>query len=47
MLSELKITALEKERKETKSHYKAALNDYVNTYFGHPLEKLHVSICMH
>lgn len=42
MLSSLKISCLESERKEAKLRYNNALQEYVNLYFRRPLEKLNV-----
>lgn len=43
LLSQLKISVLEMQRKEAKQKYSEALNAYVTLYFGRPLEKLNVS----
>lgn len=40
LLSQLKISALDDERKEAKKNYTEALSKYVTLYFGRPLEKL-------
>ena len=42
LLSQLKITVLEAEKKEAKQKYQEALQSYVTQYFGRPLEKLNV-----
>lgn len=42
LLSQLKITVLEAEKKEAKQKYQDALQSYVIQYFGRPLEKLNV-----
>lgn len=42
LLSQLKITVLETEKKEAKQKYQEALQSYVILYFGRPLEKLNV-----
>ncbi|XP_063242626.1 exocyst complex component 1 [Bacillus rossius redtenbacheri] len=42
VLSQLKIPALEKWRKEAKQKYSEALKAYVTQYFGRPLEKLNL-----
>lgn len=44
LLSQLKISVLDGQRKEAKQKYNEALNAYVTRYFGRPLEKLNVSI---
>ncbi len=44
LLSQLKITVLEAEKKEAKQKYQDALQSYVIQYFGRPLEKLNVMI---
>lgn len=43
LLSQLKISVLDHERKEAKQKYQDALRAYVTQYFGRPLEKLNVS----
>lgn len=43
LLSQLKISVLDTQRKEAKQKYSEALNAYVTLYFGRPLEKLNVS----
>lgn len=43
LLSQLKISVLDLERKEAKQKYQDALRAYVTQYFGRPLEKLNVS----
>ncbi|XP_023247474.1 exocyst complex component 1 isoform X2 [Copidosoma floridanum] len=40
LLSQLKISVLDHERKEAKQKYQDALRAYVTRYFGRPLEKL-------
>ncbi|CAH1176958.1 unnamed protein product [Phaedon cochleariae] len=40
LLSQLKISALDSQRKEAKQKYNDALQAYVTLYFGRPLEKL-------
>ncbi|ENN72139.1 hypothetical protein D910_08454 [Dendroctonus ponderosae] len=40
LLSQLKISVLDVQRKETKQRYNDALQAYVTLYFGRPLEKL-------
>ncbi|XP_031788398.1 exocyst complex component 1 isoform X2 [Nasonia vitripennis] len=40
LLSQLKISVLDHERKEAKQKYQEALKAYVTRYFGRPLEKL-------
>lgn len=42
LLSQLKISVLDAERKEAKHKYQDALKAYVIRYFGRPLEKLNV-----
>ena len=42
LLSQMKIAALEGQRKEIKAKYNDALKAYVTQYFGRPLEKLNV-----
>lgn len=42
LLSQLKITVLDNERKEAKQKYQDALKSYVIQYFGRPLEKLNL-----
>lgn len=42
VLSQLKITVLDHERKEAKQKYQDALKAYVIQYFGRPLEKLNL-----
>lgn len=42
LLSQLKISVLDHERKEAKQKYQDALKAYVIQYFGRPLEKLNV-----
>ena len=44
LLSQLKISVLDHERKEAKQKYQEALKAYVTRYFGRPLEKLNVNI---
>lgn len=44
LLSQLKISVLEAERKEAKQRYQEALQSYVIQYFGRPLEKLNVKL---
>lgn len=44
LLSQLKISVLESEKKEAKQRYQEALQSYVILYFGRPLEKLNVTI---
>ena len=44
LLSTLKISVLDQERKEAKQKYLDALRAYVTQYFGRPLEKLNVNI---
>jgi hypothetical protein len=44
VLSQVKISALEAERKKAKELYNDALHRYVVEHFGQPLEKLNVSI---
>ena len=41
-LCELKIATLEEHRKGVKAKYQAALEEYVFTFMGKPLEKLQV-----
>lgn len=43
LLSQLKISVLDNERKSAKQKYQDALKAYVTRYFGRPLEKLNVS----
>lgn len=43
LLSQLKISVLDSQRKEVKQRYNDALAAYVTQYFGRPLEKLNVS----
>lgn len=43
LLSQLKISVLDAEKKEAKQKYQEALQSYVILYFGRPLEKLNVS----
>ena len=43
LLSQLKISVLEPEKKEAKQRYQDALQSYVIHYFGRPLDKLNVS----
>lgn len=45
LLSQLKISVLENEKKEAKQRYQEALQSYVIQYFGRPLEKLNVCDC--
>lgn len=42
LLSQLKITVLDPQRKEAKQKYNDALKGYVTQYFGRPLEKLNI-----
>ncbi|CAL7945779.1 unnamed protein product [Xylocopa violacea] len=42
LLSQLKISVLDHERKEAKQKYQEALYAYVTQYFGRPLEKLNL-----
>lgn len=42
LLSQLKISVLDHERKEVKQKYQDALRAYVTQYFGRPLEKLNL-----
>ncbi|XP_076297981.1 exocyst complex component Sec3 [Lasioglossum baleicum] len=42
LLSQLKISVLDHERKEAKQKYHDALKAYVTQYFGRPLEKLNL-----
>lgn len=42
LLSQLKISVLDHERKEAKQKYQDALRAYVTQYFGRPLEKLNL-----
>lgn len=42
LLSQLKISVLDSQRKEVKQKYNDALQAYVTLYFGRPLEKLNV-----
>jgi hypothetical protein len=42
LLSQLKISVLDAQRKEAKQKYNDALQGYVTLYFGRPLEKLNV-----
>nr|CAD7576460.1 unnamed protein product [Timema californicum] len=42
LLSQLKISVLEKLRKDAKQKYSEALKAYVTQYFGRPLEKLNL-----
>uniref|UniRef100_A0A0V0G9U3 Putative exocyst protein sec3 n=1 Tax=Triatoma dimidiata TaxID=72491 RepID=A0A0V0G9U3_TRIDM len=42
LLSQLKITVLDTQRKEAKQKYNEALRAYVTRYFGRPLEKLNL-----
>ncbi|XP_011298132.1 exocyst complex component 1 [Fopius arisanus] len=42
LLSQLKISVLDQERKEAKQKYQDALKAYVIQYFGRPLEKLNL-----
>ena len=46
VLSKLKITSLEAQKKEAKQKYQEHLQAYVKFYMGHPMEKLHVSILL-
>lgn len=43
LLSQLKISVLDNQRKEAKLRYNEALQAYVTQYFGRPLEKLNVN----
>lgn len=43
LLAQLKVAALDGQKKEAKMRYKEALDAYVTKYFGRPLEKLNVS----
>ena len=43
ILSELKISSLEAQKKEAKQGYQEHLQAYVTSYLGQPLEKVHVS----
>lgn len=43
-LSQLKVPALDVQKKDAKSKYNEALNAYVTKYFGRPLNKLNVSL---
>ncbi|KRT83524.1 hypothetical protein AMK59_4347, partial [Oryctes borbonicus] len=40
LLSQMKISVLDNQRKEAKQKYNDALSAYVTLYFGRPLEKL-------
>ena len=42
LLAQMKISALEQQKKEVKQRYNEALGAYVTQYFGRPLEKLNV-----
>ncbi|XP_035723521.1 exocyst complex component 1-like [Vespa mandarinia] len=42
LLSQVKISVLDQERKEAKQRYQEALRAYVIQYFGRPLEKLNL-----
>lgn len=42
LLSQLKISVLDSQRKEAKQRYNDSLQGYVTLYFGQPLEKLNV-----
>lgn len=42
-LAQLKVAALENQKKTAKARYNEALAAYVTKYFGRPLEKLNVS----
>ena len=42
LLSQMKITALDGQRKDIKAKYNDSLKAYVTQYFGRPLEKLNV-----
>ncbi|XP_044592959.1 exocyst complex component 1 [Cotesia glomerata] len=42
LLSQLKISVLDQERKSAKQRYQDALKAYVTRYFGRPLEKLNL-----
>uniref|UniRef100_A0A1L8DVX7 Putative exocyst protein sec3 n=1 Tax=Nyssomyia neivai TaxID=330878 RepID=A0A1L8DVX7_9DIPT len=42
LLAQLKVVALEGQKKEAKVRYKEALDAYVTKYFGRPLEKLNL-----
>jgi hypothetical protein len=44
ILSKLKVSALEPQKKEAKIKYNDALNAYVTKYFGRPLNKLNVRL---
>lgn len=44
VLSQLKISCLDGERKEAKQIYQDNLHAYTTAYLGRPLEKLHVSL---
>lgn len=46
LLSQLKISVLDHERKEAKQKYQDALRAYVVQYFGRPLEKLNVRLSL-
>lgn len=43
-LSQLKVAALDVQKKDAKTKYNEALNGYVTKYFGRPLNKLNVSL---
>lgn len=43
LLSQLKISVLDSQRKDAKQRYNDALAAYVTQYFGRPLEKLNVN----
>ena len=47
VMSILKLSVLEEEKKSAKVKYNAALEGYIKQYFGRPLEKLNVSIIIH
>jgi len=42
MLSQLKITSLDKQKREARQHYQEYLQVYVTAYFGQPLDKVHM-----
>lgn len=44
ILSQMKISVLDAQKKEAKQRYNDALTAYVTLYFGRPLEKLNVII---
>lgn len=43
ILSQLKVSALDQQKRDAKTKYNESLNAYVTKYFGRPLIKLNVS----